>query len=94
MIRVNLRTLKSRRQLAPVDYKKVISAGFADENCEQFCITFDVGNGNLRDLSIFFETRTPHIFISDVYREEQVVKKISKATGNKKSKAVPSNNEQ
>lgn len=89
MIRVNLRTLKSRRQLAPVDCKKVISASFVDENCEQFCITFDVGNGNYRDLSIFFETRTPHVFISDSYREEQEVKRTTK-----KSKAATSDNPQ
>ena len=85
MIRVALKTLRSRRQLAPVDCKKVISAGFVDENCEQFCFTFDCGNGNLRDLSIFFETRTPHVYISDSYREDgetRTVHKSGKAKGN------------
>lgn len=85
MIRVNYRTLKSRRQLLPIDRKKVVSAGFEDEACERFCVTFDTGNGSYRDLTVFFETRSPHVFISDAYRmeeEKRTIHKSGKTKGN------------
>lgn len=79
MIKVTFRQLRGRSQLAPFSFKKVVSAGFTDDTAKEFCITFAVGQkGERRDLSIVFESRTPQIFVSDVYREENEKKLVTK----------------
>ena len=67
MTRVFFHTLKSRKQLKKFSGEKVISAEFTDETGKFFEISFDVGNNRKQDILISFETRTPHVFISDIY---------------------------
>lgn len=52
-----------------VTFKKVIEAGFTDEQGRFFVISFDTEDGTRQDLTIVFETRTPRVFISDKYAE-------------------------
>lgn len=67
MTRVFLHALKSYKQLKKCSYERVVSAGFVDEKENFFEVTFDIGNGKRQDLVIVFETRTPRIYISDLY---------------------------
>ncbi len=67
MTRVFFHTLKSKKQLKKFSGKKIISAEFTDETGKFFEISFDVGNDKKQDILISFETRTPHVFISDIY---------------------------
>lgn len=69
MQKVILKGLRSKKQLAAIANKLVLCAGFADDDEKNFEITFDCENGSKRDLVISFETRSPHIYISDEYRE-------------------------
>ena len=61
--------LRSKKQLKAISSKRVVSAGYADESEKMFTISFDVGDQNRRDLTILFESRTPRIYLSDVYAE-------------------------
>lgn len=69
-MRVNFKQLRGRAGLMPVNNKKVVAAGFTDDNCETFLITFkEDQNGKYRDLLISFESRTPHIYVSESYSD-------------------------
>lgn len=65
--RVFYNQLKKRKQLKLLSFKKVLSAGFQDENNKQFVIEFDMENGQKKDLMILFEKGKPEVFISDSY---------------------------
>lgn len=65
--RIFYNQLKKRKQLKALRFKKVLSAGFQDENNKQFVIEFDIGNGQKKDLMILFEKENPEVFISDPY---------------------------
>lgn len=69
MSRIVLKPLRSKKQLRRISFKDVISAGFTDDTDRIFTITFNCGNGEMIDLTVFFETRSPHIYISDAYKE-------------------------
>lgn len=69
MQKVILKGLRSKRQLTAIANKPVLCARFADDEEKNFEITFDCENGRKRDLVISFETRSPHIYISDEYGE-------------------------
>lgn len=69
MQKVILKGLRSKKQLAAVANKMVLCTGFADDEEKNFGITFDCENGKKKDLVISFETRSPHIYISDEYGE-------------------------
>lgn len=69
MKRVILKPLKSRKQLRNLSFQNVLCAGFTNDSEEYFTITFATENGKKQDLSVVFETRTPRIFISDIYKE-------------------------
>ena len=67
MNRVFFHVLKSRKQLKRFSGKKIISANFVDDAGKFFEILFDFGNEKKQAILISFETRTPHVFISDIY---------------------------
>ena len=68
MAKVYLHELKSKKQLRKINCKPVISAGFADDQEKEYTITFDCGeNGKMVDLSIFFGSSQPKIYVSDEY---------------------------
>ena len=67
MIRIVYKELRSKKQLMALCSKRVVSFGEADDSVKVFEIVFDCGNEKRRDLLISFETRTPKLFISDVY---------------------------
>lgn len=69
--RIYLEALKSKKQLRKISFADVVRGGFTDEEEKFFTLTFNVGNGKKVDLSIIFETRTPTVFISNEYSEEQ-----------------------
>lgn len=69
MQRVILKGLRSKKQLKEIANKEVLCAGFADDEEKNFEITFDCGEGKKIDLLVSFETRSPHIYISDAYKE-------------------------
>lgn len=68
MSRIILKPLKSKKQLRRISFKKVISAGFVDESEQFFTVSFDVGDGTKQDLTVIFETRTPHVLLSEPYK--------------------------
>lgn len=78
-MRVNYKQLRGRQGLTPVDGKKVLTAGFTNEDCTDFVITFEVDkNGGKRDVLISFESRTPRIFTSECYADENAKKRTIK----------------
>lgn len=67
MAKVYLHELKSKKQLRKIDCKPVVSAGFTDDQEKEFTITFDRENGKCVDLSIFFGSSKPQIYVSEEY---------------------------
>lgn len=67
MSNVYLHELKSKKQLRKINCKPINSAGFADDQEKEFTITFDCENGEMVDLSIFFGSSKPKIYVSDEY---------------------------
>lgn len=59
------KTLQSRKQLEKLESKDVVCAEFADER--NFIMEFQLDNTRQVDLVISFDTRSPHVFISDPY---------------------------
>ena len=75
-MRVILKQLRGRAGLTPLNGKRVLFAGFTDEDCENFIITFSTGkSGEKRDLLISFESRTPAIYVSEAYTAAEEPKK-------------------
>ena len=68
-MKIYFNPLRSKKQLKLISSKRVVSAGYADESEKMFTISFDVGGQNRRDLTILFDSRTPRIYLSDVYAE-------------------------
>lgn len=71
MKKIILKPLKSRKQLRNISFKNVLSAGHTDDSETYFTITFDIGNGKRQDLTVAFETRSPRVFISETYEEQE-----------------------
>jgi hypothetical protein len=67
MVKVIFKQLVSKKQLQPLSFNKVVSAGFEDDSKKTFCITFEVAENKKQDLLIMFETRTPRIYVSRPY---------------------------
>lgn len=67
MTKVYLHELTNRKQLREINCKPVISAGFTDDQYKEYTITFDCENGKMVDLSIFFGSSQPKIYVSDEY---------------------------
>lgn len=70
MTRVFLNTLKSKKQLRNLSHQKIIHAGFGDDKERFFEISFETESGNMQDLTISFESRTPKIYVSDPYTKD------------------------
>lgn len=68
-MKIYFNPLRSKKQLKAISLKRVVAAGYTDESEKMFVISFDVGGQNRRDLTILFESRTPRIYLSDVYAE-------------------------
>lgn len=68
MQKIVMKSLKSKKQLFTISDKPVLQASFVDEEKKNFGIIFDSGDGNRRDLVISFETRSPHVYVSDEYK--------------------------
>lgn len=64
MKKILLKGLRSKRQLRECAEGKVVSANYADDTERDFIISFECSDG-MRDLVISFETRSPHIYISE-----------------------------
>ena len=67
MQKIILKPLKSKKQLRNISSKKVVAAGFTDDKEQFFSMTFALENGEKQDVTIAFETRTPRVFISNIY---------------------------
>lgn len=67
--KIILKPLRSKKQLRNISFKEVTSAGFTDDGEQFFTISFDVGNGSKQDLTFIFETRSPRLFLSNVYKD-------------------------
>lgn len=68
-IKIYFNPLRSKKQLKVIAGRNVVSAGYSDSTEKMFTIVFDVGGQYRRDLTIMFESRTPRIYLSDVYAE-------------------------
>lgn len=68
MKKILLKGLRSKRQLKECAEGKVVSANFTDDTERDFEITFQCKDG-MRDIIIGFETRSPHIYISEAYKD-------------------------
>lgn len=67
MQRVMLKGLRSKKQLAEITDRPVLCAGFTNDT--NFQITFSCEDRGKRDLVISFDTRSPHVYISEEYKE-------------------------